>query len=139
MGETRLKITVDTNVLVRAAVVDDKVQAAQAVKVLQEAQLITIPSPVFCEFVWVLSRGYGIPVADIADAIHRLKNTVNVVLNEAAVEAGLQVLEAGGDFADGVIAYEGEFLGADMLVSFDKKAISILSSLGKSTHLLTTQ
>lgn len=28
-----------------------------------------------------------------------------------AAEAGLALLEAGGDFADGVIAYEGSWLG----------------------------
>ena len=61
--------------------------------------------------------------------------TINVVMNEPAVEAGLQVLNAGGDFADGVIAYEGEFLGADRLVSFDKKAVSVLQSLGRKAEL----
>jgi hypothetical protein len=32
------------------------------------------------------------------------------------------MLDAGGDFADGVIAYEGKWLGAETFVSFDKKA-----------------
>ena len=131
-----MKITVDTNVLVRAAVQDDEVQAVQAASVLQEAELIAVPLPVLCEFVWVLNRGYKKPVVDIVSAIHQLMNTVNVVINEPAVEAGLQALNAGGDFADGVIACEGEFLGAACLVSFDKKAISILQSLGKSAQLL---
>lgn len=31
----------------------------------------------------------------------------NVEMNRPAVELGLSVLDAGGDFADGVIAYEG--------------------------------
>ena len=130
-----MKITVDTNVLIRAAVQDDEVQSAQAASILQEAELIAVPLPVLCEFVWVLSRGYKKTVADIASAIHQLMNTANVVMNGPAVEAGLQVLNAGGDFADGVIAYEGEFLGADSLASFDKKAVSILQSLGKSAYL----
>lgn len=133
-----MKVTVDTNVLVRAAVQDDEDQAAQAAKVLQEAELIAVPLPVLCEFVWVLNRGYKKSVAEIAGAIHQLMNTVNVVIDEPAVEAGLQVLNADGDFADGVIAYEGEFLGADILVSFDKKAVSILQSLGKSAQLLSS-
>ncbi len=30
------------------------------------------------------------------------------------------MLDAGGDFADGVIAYEGQWLGADTFVSFDE-------------------
>jgi len=130
-----LKITVDTNVLVRAAVQDDESQSSLAATVLQQAELIAISLPVLCEFVWVLERGYKKPVADIASAIRQLMNTVNVVMNEPAVEAGLQVLNAGGDFADGVIAYEGEFLGADRLVSFDKKAVSVLQSLGRKAEL----
>ena len=130
-----MKITVDTNVLVRAAVQDDESQSSLAATVLQQAELIAISLPVLCEFVWVLKRGYKKSVADIASAIHRLMNTVNVVMNEPAVEAGLQVLNAGGDFADGVIAYEGEFLGADRLVSFDKKAVSVLQSLGRKAEL----
>ena len=130
-----MKITVDTNVLVRAAVQDDESQSSLAATVLQQAELIAISLPVLCEFVWVLKRGYKKPVADIASAIRQLMNTVNVVMNEPAVEAGLQVLNAGGDFADGVIAYEGEFLGADRLVSFDKKAVSVLQSLGRKAEL----
>src|SRR5215471_3102911 len=125
-----MKITADTNVLVRAAVKDDIRQARRAAKVLQEAELVAVPIPVFCEFVWVLRRGYKKSVSDISDAIHRLMNSVNVVMNRPAVEAGLSVLDAGGDFADGIIAYEGDWLGAEEFVSFDSKAISILQSQG---------
>lgn len=131
-----MKITVDTNVLVRAAVQDDKKQAHQAAKALQEATLVAVPLPVLCEFVWVLSRGYKQPVANISDAIHRLMNCSNVIMNRPAVEAGLSHIEAGGDFADGVIAYEGDWSGAEEFISFDKKAVSILQSQGKSARLL---
>ena len=48
----------------------------------------------------------------------------------AGVEAGLAMLDAGGDFADGVIAYEGRWLGAETFVSFDKKAVEMLTSAG---------
>ena len=133
-----MKITADTNVLVRAAVQDDHDQAIQAANVLQEAELIAVPLPVLCEFVWVLNRGYQIAAADIANTIRQLMNTRNIEMNKPAVEAGLRVLNAGGDFADGVIAYEGEFLGSNQFVSFDKKAVSILRSLGQSAQLLST-
>jgi predicted nucleic-acid-binding protein len=53
-----------------------------------------------------------------------------------AVQAGLKVFEAGGDFADGVIAYEGIWLGAETFVSFDKKAVKQLSKQGVATRLL---
>ena len=91
---------------------------------------------VLCEFVWVLSRGYKKSTADIVRAINHLVNCDNVVMNRPAVEAGLSALSAGGDFADGVIAYEGEWLGAEELVSFDKKAVAVLQSQGKSARLL---
>ena len=42
----------------------------------------------------------------------------------------------GGDFADGVIAYEGNWLGADTFVSFDKKAVRLMEAQGVSARLL---
>ncbi|HEX3107293.1 MAG TPA: type II toxin-antitoxin system VapC family toxin [Terriglobales bacterium] len=132
-----MKITADTNLLIRAAVQDDVRQARLAAKVLQEADLVAVPIPVLCEFVWVLRRGYKRSVPNISDAIQRLMNGVNVVMNRPAVEAGLSVLAAGGDFADGIIAYEGDWLGAEEFVSFDSKAISILQSKGTRARLLS--
>jgi predicted nucleic-acid-binding protein len=96
-----------------------------------------VPIPVLCEFVWVLRRGYKKSVSDISDAIYPLMNGVNVVMNRPAVEAGLSILGAGGDFADGVIAYEGDWLGAEEFVSFDSKAISVLQSQGSRARLLS--
>ena len=57
--------------------------------------------------------------------------------NRPATEAGLSLLEAGGDFADGVIAYEGAWLGAETFVSFDKKAVCLLNRQGRRATLLT--
>jgi len=47
------------------------------------------------------------------------------------------MLEAGGDFADGVIAYEGSWLGAETFVSFDKRAVRLMEVQGKSAQLLS--
>jgi predicted nucleic-acid-binding protein len=63
-------------------------------------------------------------------------NTRNVVLNRPAVEAGLSLLEAGGDFADGAIAYEGAWLRGETFVSFDKKAAKLLTAQGQAAQLL---
>jgi predicted nucleic-acid-binding protein len=136
MGKSKMKITADTNVLVRAAVQDEPHQARQAAQVLQQADLIAVPIPVLCEFVWVLRRGYKKSISDVSDAIHRLMKSAHVVMNRPAVEAGLAVLDAGGDFADGVIAYEGNWLGAEEFVSFDSKAVSVLKSKGTRARLL---
>jgi predicted nucleic-acid-binding protein len=59
------------------------------------------------------------------------------VINRPATEAGLALLDAGGDFADGVIAYEGNWLGADTFVSFDKKAVKLIEAQGRSAQLLS--
>jgi len=136
MGTSKMKITADTNVLVRAAVQDEPHQARRAAKVLQEADLVAVPIPVFCEFVWVLLRGYKKSSSDVSDAIRRLMKSAHVVMNRPAVEAGLSALDAGGDFADGVIAYEGNWLGAEAFVSFDSKAVSMLKSQGNRARLL---
>ena len=132
-----MKLTADTNVLIRAAVQDDLHQARQAAKVLAEADLIAVPVPVLCEFVWVLRRGYKKSVSDVSDAIRRLMKSANVAMNRPAVEAGLSTLDAGGDFADGVISYEGEWLGAEEFVSFDSKAVSLLQAQGSRARLLS--
>lgn len=132
-----MKITADTNVLIRAAVQDDPHQARQAAKALREADLVAVPVPALCEFTWVLRRGYKKSISDISDAIHRLMKSANVVMNRPAIETGLAVLDAGGDFADGVIAYEGDWLGAEEFVSFDSKAVSLLQSQSTRARLLS--
>ena len=48
----------------------------------------------------------------------------------------MSVLDAGGDFADGVIAYEGSWLGGETFVSFDKAAVTLLTAQGQSARLL---
>ncbi len=132
-----MKITADTNVLVRAAVQDDPLQAYQAMQVLQSAELVAIALPTLCEFVWVLSRGYKKSSAEIEHAIQILFDCYNVSMNRPAVEAGLKMLRAGGDFADGVIAHNGYELGAEDFVSFDQKAVAIMQAQGKPAWLLS--
>jgi predicted nucleic-acid-binding protein len=131
-----MKVAVDTNVLIRAVVQDDPVQAIVATKVLTDAELIAIALPCLCEFAWVLLRVYGFQPVDVASSIRALIAAENVEMNRPAVDAGLSVLDAGGDFADGIIAYEGCWLGGETFVSFDKKAIALLNATGKSAHLL---
>ena len=137
MGQGAMKITADTNVLIRAAVQDDPNQSRRASRVLQEAELVAVPLPVLCELVWVLRSGYKSSTSDISNAIRRLMMTAKVAMNRPAVEAGLSVLEGGGDFADGVIAYEGNWLGAEEFLSFDSKGVSVLKSQGINARLLS--
>src|SRR5262245_35702694 len=132
-----MKITADSNVLVRAVTSDDTRQSKVAEAELANADVVALTLPALCELVWVLSQGYKIPSAEIAEAVRRLMNATNIVANRPAVEAGLAMLESGGDFADGVIAYEGTWLGADAFASFDKAAVKLMEAQGVSARLLS--
>jgi len=131
-----MRVAVDTNVLVRAVVRDDKAQAEIAAKLLRNSELLAITLPALCELVWVLRRAYGFKAAEVADAIRALTSAENVGTDQPAVEAGLAMLDAGGDFADGVIAYEGRWLGAETFVSFDRKAVEKLKAQGITSRML---
>jgi predicted nucleic-acid-binding protein len=132
-----MKITADTNLLVRAVAGDDERQARAAEAELAEAEVVALALPALCELVWVLSQGYKIPSREIAETIRRLLNSANVVANRPAAEAGLALLEAGGDFADGVIAHEGRWLGAETFVTFDRKAAKLMQEQGQLVRLLS--
>lgn len=131
-----MNVTVDTNVLVRAVMRDDAAQARVAAKVLTNAKVVAVAMPCLCEFVWVLRKVYKLETEDIAAAIRALLAAANVQVNRPAVEAGLLMLEANGDFADGVIAYEGNWLGGETFVSFDKQAVALLTAVGQPAWLL---
>ncbi len=73
----------------------------------------------------------------MAAVVRSLINAGNVVVNRPAAELGLAVLEAGGDFADGAIAYEGAWLGGETFVSFDQPAVSLLSGQGAAAQVLS--
>jgi predicted nucleic-acid-binding protein len=132
-----MKISVDTNVLARAVLNDDPAQSRAARKLLMEALLIAVPLPCLCELVWVLRQGAKLATDDVATAVRSLMNAGNVVMNRPGAELGLAVLDAGGDFADGAIAYEGARLGGETFVSFDEQAVTLLSRQGEAAQVLS--
>ena len=101
-----MKITADTNVLVRALVQDDPGQAGAASALLEQAELVAVPLPVLCELVWVLRRLY--------------RFSASVQTDRPAVRAGLQLLAAGGD----------------QLATFDQEAARHLAAAGEPVRLL---
>jgi predicted nucleic-acid-binding protein len=132
-----VNITPDTNVLVRAAVMDHVSQSMLAAEALLQAEVVAVTLPSLCEFVWVLTRGYKRSSVEVVAAVRRLADSASVLVDRPAVEAGLAVLERGGDFADGVIAFDGRRAGGNVFISFDRQAVELIDPTGGEARLLS--
>jgi predicted nucleic-acid-binding protein len=120
-------IAIDTNVLVRFLTQDDPEQGAIARRFLAG---LTVDHPgfvareVLVELVWVLERAYGCSRAEIASALEGVLAAAELEV-EASDDVGT-VLHAyrdqGFGFADLMIAAAGRRVGAESLVTFDRKA-----------------
>ena len=82
---------------------DDLAQAASAYRILEETASVVVTLSCLCEFARVLRSVYRFGPGEIAKAIRNLIMAANIVMDRPAVEFGLSILEAGGNFGDGVI------------------------------------
>lgn len=130
-----MKIIADTNILVRAITDDDDVQSPLAQAQLDQAEIVAITLPTLCELAWVLTRTYKVRRAELATLVRILCAADNVKVKQASVEAGLAFLDAGGDFADGVIIHEGNWLGGQTFVSFDADAVRLAQAQGQAARI----
>lgn len=131
-----MKVIADTNLLVRLAIDDDPIQRRVAARIVMEAEAVIVGLHALCEMVWVLRTSYRFSKAQIVLAIENLCGVENVIVDRAALEAGLEAMRSGADFADAAIAYEGRMAGGDVFVSFDKKAVAAIAQQGMKTELL---
>jgi len=131
-----MRMIADTNLLLRFVLGDDPVQYKLAHEIMERAEAVVVTNVVLCELVWELRCNHGVSRANVTATIAGLRETSKLVFDGAALDAGLTFLEAGADFADGVIAYEGRWLGGDTFVSFDKKAVAALAEQGQKATLL---
>ncbi|WP_275783919.1 hypothetical protein [Pararhizobium gei] len=65
----------------------------------------------------------------LSEAIESLAASESIVLDRGAVANGFAFMNAGGDFADGVIAFEGRRLGGEVVATFDRRAAAILTRM----------
>lgn len=118
----------DTNVLVRFLVKDDRRQAASAVAFVRGN--CTAESPchinriVLCELVWVLESAYRYARPVVAEVMGMILRTGEFVIEDAdEAWAALGAYRDGGvDFADGLLAHTNLARGCDTTVTFDRKA-----------------
>lgn len=112
---------IDTNVLVRFLVADDKRQAERA-RAAFAAGDITIATTVMLESEWVLRSAYGFPPDQVADALRKLAGLPGVTLEEPALIAqALDRMVGGMDFADAL--HLGKASHCDAFLTFDRKLI----------------
>lgn len=130
------KISVDTNVLLRILMQDDPAQMEIANNLLEQADAVAVSNTCLCEVVWVLGKSYRLSSSEILVLLENLLAMDKLVIDFETVEFALEILRDGGDFADGVIAYQGHLLGGDTFMSFDRKAVHLLQKHGQTAVLL---
>ena len=121
-------IAIDTNVLVRFLVQDDKIQSRivynRFKKAEAEHQRLFIPLIVVLETIWVLQSAYEMPRDKILYSIDNLMQMP--ILDFEADQVITSFLLSGKkhttDLSDLLIAHTAEAAGCDEIITFDKKA-----------------
>lgn len=124
-------IGLDTNVVVRYLTQDDKSQAEKANALFEKK--LTAVSPGFLslitlvEVVWVLEACYEQSKVDIETIVHDLLTTKQLIVESSdLVYLALKRFSAGrADFSDALISIVSEKHGCEVIVTFDKKAVSV--------------
>lgn len=125
-------MAVDTNVLVRYAVKDDRHQAALATDILARNQCFVLKT-VLLELVWVLSSpaGYDLSRETVAERLYHILGLPNTQTEDAPrVAQALAWYEAGMDFGDAL-----HLCGCDELtgmITFDRKFANAAARLDAS-------
>ena len=114
---------VDTNVLARALVLDSGTQAQclAAQRWLSECKVVFVPQVVQLELAWLLGRVFALTRNEMVQILDALLLHPAVTLQAAdAFEYALTGFKLGSDFGDGLILFEAQRVGAQV-VTFDKK------------------
>jgi predicted nucleic-acid-binding protein len=124
-------LALDTNVLVRFLVRDDRAQFEQAQKLIKresrDGDAVLISLLVLLETQWVLRSRYGLPKSDILATFSGLLDSVELNFeDEHAIEEALFTWkDSSADFADCLIGARHRRLGCRATASFDAKALKL--------------
>ena len=124
-------IGLDTHVVIRYLVQDDKKQSAAATRFIEKSLTTDVPGYInhisLCEIVWVLQSCYGVTKPQVREIIDGLLTTKQ--LNVENVEVTWKALRAfdanSADFCDALIGQVNTHSGCEYTASFDKKAASM--------------
>jgi predicted nucleic-acid-binding protein len=124
-------IGLDTNVVIRYLVQDDKKQSAAATRFIEKSLTTDAPGYInhitLCEIVWVLQRCYGVTTPQVREIIEGLLTTKQLMVEN--VEITWKALRAydvkNADFCDALIGQKNIHSGCEHTVTFDKRAASL--------------
>ncbi len=118
----------DTNVLVRYIMQDDRRQSPIATRCIES---LTAASPGFVplvaavELCWVLESAYALDRDQVVAAFEGLLRAKEIVVEQAAVvwKAVRAMQSKGADFADALVCGAAEAAGVTRTVTFDRDAV----------------
>lgn len=124
-------IGLDTNLLVRLVVQDDKAQSARVRALLaahgHERGRFYVNQIVLAESVWVLRSVYRFRKPELLRYLNDILGNAGLVIEaDAEVESALFLYQHGGaDFADCLIAAKNLAAGCEATITFDETAVRI--------------
>ena len=119
-------IALDTNVLVRFLVDDDKARSARAARLIERTvardETFFVSDIVICETVWVLLSAYRVPRTEVGELLGQLFTAAHLSFRDVdGLMRALQAFVAGkGDFADYVIQEHARTAGCTDVATFDR-------------------
>ncbi len=122
---------IDTNILIRFMVGDDKKQAEEVYNIFKKTELdkkeLFVPVLVMLELIWVLEAVYEIPRTEILDAISELLlMPILKFEHQSALQQFTNACRGNKyDLSDLLIAHSAKTQGCETVMTFDKKASKI--------------
>jgi predicted nucleic-acid-binding protein len=124
-------IGLDTNVVIRYLMQDDKKQFNRAEQVIESAikhkTVIHITLVVLCEVVWVLNYHYRLKREEIIQFLGMLLHAeqIEVEDRQLALSTFHEYQNSQADFADCLIGQSNQSFGCTTTYTFDKKAAKL--------------
>jgi predicted nucleic-acid-binding protein len=123
---------IDTNVLTRFIMQDDRSQSQAASRFLES---LTPENPGFIALVtvaelgWVLMRRYKLSRRQFAEALDSLFGSTQVVIENASLVADAFLLfeQTNADFSDCLVSLSAKSAGCDAVATFDVRAAKLLA------------
>jgi predicted nucleic-acid-binding protein len=121
-------LAIDTNIVVRYLVDDDRKQAARARK-LVDSNDVFVCTTVMLETEWVLRSTYGLSADECTRLLGDFAGLPRVSFEDtAALSKAIGWMRQGMDFADGLHLAKAE--ACEAFISFDQAFASAANSLG---------